>query len=185
MNRPSVTCNGLAAAGLLALVTVAAGVAWACVPLRSFVALQPRASGPAGTQVTVVGLGFDANVPVEIRWNDIVGPQLASASGPDFRAAVTIPPAPEGLYSVIVVSRGQDGVLGSAATATFLVTGPGGSDGSSGPPGAAPATAAGSTSSSASPTPFLIWAVVVLLIAGAAGAVWWHRRRVRTRSQPG
>jgi len=51
-----------------------AAAAWACVPQPTITSIEPRASGPAGAQVTVVGNNFDP-APVEIRWTvDYVAP---------------------------------------------------------------------------------------------------------------
>lgn len=75
--------------------------------------------------VTVQGVGFDPPpARTEIRWNSPDGPELGRAEQADFAVAVTIPDAPSGLYGVLVMSRGADGVLGNTARATFQVTGP-------------------------------------------------------------
>lgn len=110
----------------VAAVTIAFGVSavGACVPLRSLVTVEPRSSGPTGSTVNVVGLGFDEST-VEVRWNAVDGPELAEATGPRFSVPVTIPSSPEGLYGIVVLSRAADGVVQSSATTGFYVSAPG------------------------------------------------------------
>ena len=118
--------TGLVAVATLAAVAVAllAGtVAFACIPQARLVVISPKASGPGGSQVIVQGIGFDAAPSLsEIRWNSPDGPMLAQADNPDFALPVAIPAVPPGLYGIVVLSRGADGVLGNAARADFQVT---------------------------------------------------------------
>lgn len=108
---------------LLLSAAIAVGVtlpAWACVP-QPLVTIEPAASGPAGSEVTVEGVALNGRV--EVRWNAIDGPLLATGSGPEISAAVAIPSVSPGLYSVVVVEREPGGGLGSSGRAAFLVTG--------------------------------------------------------------
>lgn len=114
---------------LLLSAAIAVGVAlpaWACVP-QPLVTIEPAASGPAGSEVTVEGVALNGRV--EVRWNAIDGPLLATGSGPEISAAVAIPSVSPGLYSVVVVEREPGGGLGSSGRAAFLVTGDGGPGG--------------------------------------------------------
>jgi hypothetical protein len=97
-------------------------VAYACAPIKTVVTLEPSASTAAGRSVTVRGFGFE-EAPVEIRWNDVQGPQLGAATGPSFDAAVTIPSDATGLNTIVVVSRSGNGSLLNATTAAVQVKG--------------------------------------------------------------
>ncbi len=160
------------------MVLVSAAAVWACVPLRSFVTVRPQASGPPGTPVSVVGLGFTEGDGVEIRWNGVDGPELGTAVGPDFTADVKVPDASEGLYSLIVVSRGQNGVLGATASTTFLVTGPALSDGRA-RAGLGPRPTTATPPGSRSSTPGFVWAVLGLVIGGTTVALVARRRSAK------
>lgn len=63
--------------------------------------------------------------PTEIRWNGTDGPLIGTAMGPDFVTNIAIPEAPDGLYTVVVLSRDVDGGVATAATATVGVLVPG------------------------------------------------------------
>ena len=108
---------GAAAASLLLLAGTA--TAWACVP-QPGILVQPRSSGAAGTQVTLIGKAF-ADSRAEIRWNALDGELLGAVPGPDFSTDVTIPQAPSGLYTLIVILRGADGAVANTARAPFEV----------------------------------------------------------------
>lgn len=105
--------------GFVALALLAVGRAWACVP-QPFVTVEPRASGPPGTEVTVEGTGFGSD-PVEIRWNTLDGQRLASTGGPNFSLSVAIPDVPPGLYQIVVLSRDADASVTQKALAPFDV----------------------------------------------------------------
>lgn len=109
----------IAVAALASVVTVAMSTAAACVPMP-FVSIQPRASGPAGSAVTVAGASFPG--PVELRWNGPDGTLLGSAEGPDFSKEVKVPAAPQGLYVVFAVARDPGGGVAGTASAAFQVT---------------------------------------------------------------
>ena len=154
----------------LLLVGLGLSPAFACAPLP-LVSVEPRASGAAGAAIGLDGFRFAVG-PVEIRWNTIDGPLLATAAGPDFHADLQIPEAASGLYALIVLSRGADGSVGLLSRASFEVI-----DGSGAPattPTRAPAPASASGGRSG-------LAVAGMLGAGALGGagvgVWAGRRR--------
>lgn len=106
---------------LVVTFTSLASTAWSCVPQPRLVIL-PSANGAAGSSVAVKGIGFDpAPSTAEIRWNTADGPLLATADQADFDRTVIVPEVPPGLYAILVLSRGNDGVLGNASRATFQV----------------------------------------------------------------
>lgn len=135
----------VAACGILGVALGGASLASACVPQPNLVVLQPRSSGPPGTEVTVEGVGLDPG-PAEVRWNGAGGPLLGEATGPSFSVPVKIPEASPGLYIVVVVSRQPGGGIGNTGTVGFQVTGRGTEPGVASPPaenaGATPTTIA-------------------------------------------
>ncbi|HET7487843.1 MAG TPA: hypothetical protein VFJ85_07935 [Acidimicrobiales bacterium] len=102
-----------------AVVAGAASGAWACVP-QPVLTVEPQASGAPGARITVDGMFVDGDV--EIRWNGVDGPELATTSGPHFSVAATVPEAVDGLYAILAVSRAPDGSVNSVGRAPFLVT---------------------------------------------------------------
>lgn len=108
---------GLGTAVLLVGIT---GLAWACGP-QADMRVQPT-SGPAGSEVTVQGAGFPENAPVEVRWEAINGHLLATAHGPDFSMAVTIPEVGEGTYTIVARPVGEAAYDRPTASAAFTVT---------------------------------------------------------------
>ncbi len=160
----------------LTLVVMATGLAFACVP-QPLITLTPLASGPGGTQVSLQGVAFGA-VPVEIRWNTLDGPQLATTQGPQISTTVTIPPSPDGLYSILAFERRTDGSVGSSARAAFEVT----SIGSTLPPVSTPATSGGVDRRPPKPSSGVSigaasFGGALLLAAGLlAGSLWRGRR---------
>lgn len=148
---------------------------------RGVVYVTPRPSGPPGAEVSVAGLGFDTGQAVEVRWGGPSGELLGTAAGPDFTAPVTVPEAEPGLYTLVVLSRDANAVMGTTSTAAFLITG--GSDAGAGsatssPPTTAPA-AAHSAVPEAGPTPPLAWAAVVLVLTVSGVVLYRARRRQR------
>jgi hypothetical protein len=120
----------------------------------------------------VNGIGFDPSPDVaEVRWNVSDGPQLASAVGPNFRVAVTIPKVPNGLYAIVVLMRHPDGSLGNTGLAPFEVRGSAVRGASSG------AAAATSRSSSAPWTVALIAGATAVALGLLGGVVGWRRAR--------
>ncbi len=133
-NKTALTAALVSSAAVVALTW--AGLVWACVP-QPLLTVVPQASGPPGAQVTVQGFAFGP-ARVEIRWNSLDGPLLTTVQGPQVSAAVTIPEAPEGLYSILAFERGADGAVGSSGRAAFQVT----SAGRSSPEASTPAATA-------------------------------------------
>lgn len=122
---------GVLGAGVVVAVTMAAAsAAWAC---SANVAVNPLSvlAGPPGTEVKVTGLSPGA-APVEIRWNGLHGPVLATAvpraSGEDlmtFSASVKIPDALAGThYLVVVGSNGRTEPSWSRASFRIPRSGP-------------------------------------------------------------
>lgn len=100
--------------------SAAGSAAWGCVP-QPYIVVQPRASGPAGAQVEVVGDNFERGT-AEIRWNGLDGELLGKTNGPTFSLTVTIPDHAAGLYSLLAISRGAQGEVGSVVRAAFSLT---------------------------------------------------------------
>lgn len=100
-SRRSRISSAIACAFLLSL--VGAGVASSCEP-GALIQTTTGDSGPSGTEVTVRATHtstYSTNPdPVQIRWGSPTGQVLATHAGPDFETVVTIPPAPEGTYSI-------------------------------------------------------------------------------------
>ncbi len=109
---------GLAAALLVAVVTLAGGPAGADPELR----LSP-AAGPAGTPIVVSGSGFET-AEIEIHWSSRTGPLLTTATGPEFSVTATVPEAVANSYQVVAVVRGENGV--STSSTSYQVLPPGG-----------------------------------------------------------
>ncbi len=157
--------RSVAAYGFFGVVLGAASLASACVPQPNLVVVQPRSSGPSGTEVTVEGVGLDPS-PTEIRWNSVEGPLLGEAVGPSFSVPVTIPEASPGLYTVVVVSRQSDGGIGNTGTAAFQITEPGTAELVPPPP-----EDAGAPPTTASPTATSSTSAASTVLAFAAGAL--------------
>lgn len=87
------------------------------------IALQPE-SGRAGAPVLVDGGEFEPDGPVKIRWGSATGPLLASASGPTFSTAVTIPDVSPGPYTVLALEYDNQGKVAGRAETAFQVTAP-------------------------------------------------------------
>lgn len=104
---------------ILGVLLVSAASLSACVP-QPIIWLQPKASGPPGTEVAVSGSSFNAD-PIEVRWNALDGPQLGGAEGPEFSTSFLVPEAPPGLYVVVALSRDRNGTVSSRATSSFEV----------------------------------------------------------------
>lgn len=108
-----------------AVALTAFSVAWACSP-GGGISVEPG-GGPAGSTVVVSGSGFETtaaggNGPVQIRWNSMSGPVLATANGPDFSVNVGIPETAQSrTYYVVAV---QELATGATRTApdSFQVT---------------------------------------------------------------
>lgn len=112
-----------------------ASAAWACTNLAT--TNLSSASGTSGQSITMTGSSFHTPtvakpgpaVPVNIHWNSVTGPVLATAI-PDatgnISATVTIPQAPPGYY-VMIASQQANGVdeYGTPARSAFQVITPG------------------------------------------------------------
>ena len=145
--------------------------AWACVPIP-LVTVLPRASAPAGTTVMVQGENFPG--PVEIRWNSLEGPLLATAQDANVPTAVQVPSGPTGLSMVIVLTRQSDRTVGVVGRAPFLV------EGRSGSAGAGQASTGTGSRGSASHVWVIVLAAVV--VVGVWGAFLLRRRPMGGRS---
>src|SRR5205085_9557017 len=73
-------------AGAAATVLGAGSLAWACTVIPTVVGANP-ASGGVGAPVVIEGEGATAGTPVEVRWDSLTGPMLATAT-----------PTPEGRF---------------------------------------------------------------------------------------
>lgn len=155
-----------------------AAAAWACVP-QPLLSLDPSGSGPAGSEVTVVGNDI-SGASAEIRWNGPEGPLLAKASGRTFSVPVKVPDVPEGLYTLMVIGRLVDGTVSGTGRASFLVTGADGSV-SGAAATASPSANVSSGTSSSDVSPGLVAGGAGLLGLGTAAGVALSRR---TRPTP-
>jgi hypothetical protein len=166
-------CGALVAAAVLLRLSEAS----ACVP-QPLISIQPKSSGPPGTEVTVEGASLGRGA-VEIRWNKLDGPTLGKAVGPNLSQPVIIPESPEGLYAVIVVERDPNGGIAASGRAAFQVTGSGASSPSgSSNQGAGEKPAAPNKSSGLEPA--VAWGGgAALLLAGGLGGTWLAQRRRR------
>ena len=171
----------LAASALAAgVATVALAVgAWACIP-QPLLSVEPQASGPAGSQLSVHAQTMPGMVS-EIRWNSPVGPVLATAEDKhDFTLPVTIPDAPPGLYALIAVARFTDGSVAGTGRAAFLVTDPSGAAvPGTGAPAARERPAAPASSDSSGPPIGLVVVGAGLVGLGGVGGAMVSRRRAQ------
>lgn len=163
---------------VLLIALVVGSFAPAGAEVRGLVVVQPQPSGPPSGRVQVVGLGFEAGSGVEVRWNGIDGPVLASAVGPDFIAPATVPEAAgEGLHTVVVLSRDPNGVITDASATNFLVT-----DANAAPVAvSAEVPGSGPAEGSVPPTSPGLWAAVLAgLVVLGGGLGYGYRRRRRS-----
>lgn len=174
-----VACAAVAASMLAITLTGSRG-AWACFPFP-VLSVQPRASGPAGAQVTVEGVDFGDGA-TEVRWNAIDGPLLGHGSAERFSASVTIPQAEAGVYSIVGLARKTDGSVGVKAVTPFEVssgagvpTVAGSSPASS--PGLRGATSSTADLSTTAIAGLLLGGLAVSLAGGIGGAYLFTRRR--------
>ena len=117
-----------ALAGIAALL-VAASAAWACVsgPVVNLSTVQAK----PGDEVTVTGTGFRQADQVEVRFNALDGPVVASMPRPEnqrINTSFTVPPGTTpGNYVVIVTQTNPDGSMSlSPIRALLTVVGPSG-----------------------------------------------------------
>jgi hypothetical protein len=145
------------ALAILAVAACGAAVAWACTP-SAFISVQGAGGqdfGPAGSQATVQGSGFSDGAKVQIRWNSADGPTLATATGPRFSVAVTIPAnAADGVYYIVATAVDSEGNP-RQAPAPFRVgeptRSPGGGSGSGSDSGSGGSPAASAPAPTATP----------------------------------
>ena len=100
--------------GAVAAVLVASAAAWACVSGPS-VTLNPVNAKP-GETVTLSMRDFRKVDPVQVRWNDLSGPVLASfehsGNGSPFTGEITVPEdAKPGNYVLILTQYSPEGNL--------------------------------------------------------------------------
>ncbi len=120
------------ALGVFALVTVPvifASAAFACQALTT--ARARPSSGPAGTQVTVTGGGYDRNFPVQIRWDSRYASPLATAqpnTSGAVSAVITVPNSSVGTHTILITQKVRNNAgqwvdkSGSPGRASFNVT---------------------------------------------------------------
>ena len=167
------------ATALLAAGVVLAGAAWACVP-QPLVSITPKASGAAGSQVTVDVTAVNGDV--EVRWNSIQGPELAKATGPSFSVPVTVPQVSEGLYAIVVLERAADGSANFTGRAAFLVTGatsPTTAPAAAAPPAKRPSSGGRSGAATA------LLDVALLIVGAVGGGVAMRLLRRPGAAEPG
>lgn len=95
------------------------GTAYACSALPQVYSLLPEVAS-AGETVQVEGRAVRSAAPVEIRWNGVGGPVLASVTpvGGFLSVPVRVPDVAPGIYSLTLVTRDA-----GVARAAFEVTG--------------------------------------------------------------
>ncbi len=172
----------------LASVVLVAGAAWGCT---AFTTLSAPQTSPAKGPLSLKGTGLPS--AVELRWNDVKGPVLASAQtdAGSFKLEATVPDVSPGIYYVVAVEP----ETGQAVTRTVLeVTPPPGSEAV-----AAPVTALGSEQAGrrlvyraagnqdgmATGMKLLVFGSIALLFSfGTAAVVSTRRATVRRHSAP-
>lgn len=159
----------LGAAASIAVLVAAASTAWACVsgPAVNLSTIQAK----PGDEVTLTGTGFRLAEPVDIRWNALDGPILASTAEPEDRmvsATFTVPPGTAPGNYVVVASQSKDGSLALSPIRALLTV--------VGPSGQAPVMGADLTTNTGDRTPGLVRAddsvstgTLLLVALGVAG----------------
>lgn len=172
---------------------LAASTAFACTNLAEL--NLSSSSGQAGMQVTVTGSAFSKppkNTPVDLHWNGVNGPVLATVT-PDAAGAIgpmnlTIPSDATPGYYVVVATQTEIATglnpWGLPTRAGFQVLGPGATPASA----AAPVSTGSSNSSGVSGGFVALTAALgigglLLFGFGAATFVGSYRRRVPTPSR--
>lgn len=149
-----------------------AAAASACVP-QPLLAVEPRASGPAGTELTVSARDVPG-MTSEIRWNGAEGPVLARAeSKQDFSVSVTVPDVDPGLYALIVIGRSTEGGVAGTGRAAFLVTDGNGNSA----PSAEPRTTGAREGTESSAVGLALGGAGLLVLGGIGGGFLTRRRR--------
>lgn len=112
----------LACLGVVAVLMLGLGLAWACTPTSSIVLLPE--TGPTASKITVSGqVAPDAGsaAPVEIRWNSVSGLLLGTVTADatrNFSAEVTVPDVAPGVYYVLAISGKAEAGRASYEVAT-------------------------------------------------------------------
>lgn len=118
----------LGALATLGVLTIAASTAWACVsgPVVNLSTVQAK----AGEEVTLTGTGFRQPHDVQVRFNALDGPVLASPGKPTGGNITTTFTVPEGTapgnYVIIVSQTNAGGLSLSPVRAVLGVVGPSG-----------------------------------------------------------
>jgi hypothetical protein len=109
--------------GVLAIPLTAAALAWACTPSASMQLDGVAASGPVATSVPLTASGFPEGGAIEIRWDTIGGPVLASGTGPTLSTAVTIPESAPGDHIILAVGNKPDGSRFDVTSVVYTIPG--------------------------------------------------------------
>lgn len=158
--------------GAVAFFTSASS-SWGCVPTAT-IWLPHQSFAAPGAQITVEGANFEQRV--ELRWNALDGPLLASAPNPSFSVPVTLPDAPNGLYVVVALERAPSGAIGNVARAPVQVVRETASSPDTGRAASAPNDGSHSSSSTVAALAVGLAGSVVLL---GIGAVAGYRKAAR------
>lgn len=151
---------------------VMSGLAWACTNFLRVDSVNP-ATTRALTKATAQGTGAPAGAAVELRWNTVDGPPLATVKANDlgaFAAEVQVPNVPSGIY--VIVAKVDSFV---ARTAIEVQPSPG--QANAGYTDAAPSSS-GSTPAGGT----VLLAIGLVVLAGGALAVSSRRRRATVRA---
>lgn len=100
-------CSALAT-GVLGPVSAA----WSCSVVSTSIGVSPQAA-PERTTVQVRGTSVSGSLPIEIHWNGVDGPVIATAvsdKAGSFAADVAVPAARPGVYSLVAVTPSGPGV---------------------------------------------------------------------------
>lgn len=103
--------SSLVVLGALAVAVLAAGAAFACIPLAGLRLSQPASHG--GTVLVAHGWGFKPALPVVLRWNGVDGPELARTTNPTtgvVELPFTVPAVLPGRYVVVALQHDDQGL---------------------------------------------------------------------------
>lgn len=101
------------------LLAAGASHAWACVP-QPLLFLEPRSSGPVGSEIVVRGINFGPG-QTEVRWSGPQGILLATGPGGQISIPISIPASEPGLYLLTVITRDGVGAIDTSAVSSFEV----------------------------------------------------------------
>ncbi len=127
--------------GMIAVLLIGAAGAWACTasPTMTLIPANPAAAGTApggansfvgsapGSTVTVKMTqgSWASTQAVQIHWNSLTGPVLATTAGGDFSVPVQVPQVGPGVYYMVAADTTNNAVQTKVAQA-IEVTGPAG-----------------------------------------------------------